>query len=101
MTAPKLKPCPFCGEKCRVQQNGWTSSKKPSWWEVACDKCDFVHAGAYTETEAIAAWNTRAIDPAVQELIDAYEDIMDYGIVFAKREQQDRLKAAKEKLANG
>ena len=36
-------------------------------------------------------------DP-MQELIDAYEDIMDYGIVFAKREQQERLKAAKEAL---
>lgn len=34
----------------------------------------------------------------MQNLIDAYEDIMDYGIVFAKREQQDRLKAAKDKL---
>ena len=34
----------------------------------------------------------------MQELIDAYEDIMDYGIVFAKKAQQDRLKAAKEKL---
>ena len=34
----------------------------------------------------------------MQELIDAYEDIMDYGIVLAKKAQQDRLKAAKEKL---
>lgn len=34
----------------------------------------------------------------MQNLIDAYEDIMDYGIVFAKKAQQDRLKAAKEKL---
>ncbi len=33
-----------------------------------------------------------------QNLIDAYEDIMDYGIVIAKREQHDRLKAAKEAL---
>lgn len=43
----------------------------------------------------------QAREEALRELIDAYEDIMDYGIVFAKKDQQDRLKAAKEKLANG
>ena len=40
----------------------------------------------------------QAQEAALQELIDAYEDIMDYGIVFAKKPQQDRLNAAKEKL---
>lgn len=39
-----------------------------------------------------------ALVERMQNLIDAYEDIMDYGIVFAKKDQQDRLKAAKEKL---
>lgn len=37
--------------------------------------------------------------PEIAELIEAYEDILDYGIVFAKKDQQDRLNAAKEKFA--
>ena len=34
----------------------------------------------------------------MQELIDAYADIIDYALVFAKKPQWDRLKAAKEKM---
>ncbi len=99
MTAPELKPCPFCGcDNLKI----WDNSVECVNPNCGASGPDLGHCvGAKCRTEAISAWNTRAIDPAVQELIDAYEDIMDYGIVFAKKDQQDRLKAAKEKLANG
>ncbi len=57
------------------------------------------NAGAAYKNDAGETEYVRA--DLMQELIAAYEDIMDYGIVFAKKEQQDRLKAAKEKLSNG
>jgi hypothetical protein len=41
----------------------------------------------------------RVREAAMQELIDAYSDIIDYGpLVLAKKDQWARVKAAKEKL---
>ena len=41
----------------------------------------------------------QAREAAMQELIDAYQDIIDYGpLVLAKKDQWARVKAAKEKL---
>lgn len=52
-----------------------------------------------TQADRLAPMDAaQAREAALRELIDAYEDIMDYGIVFAKKPQQDRLNAAKEKL---
>jgi len=56
MTQPDLKPCPFCG--------GEASAISPD--EVGCfnGECPS-EPHVWAETEAITAWNTRAIDPAV------------------------------------
>jgi len=55
MTEPDLKPCPFCG--------GEASAISPD--EVGCfnGECP-TEPHVWSETRAIAAWNTRAIDPA-------------------------------------
>ena len=55
----ELKPCPFCGGKAEVCEDG-------SWyweWEVHCLN-DIRHRIEYyhTEKEAIEAWNRRVED---------------------------------------
>ena len=62
----KLKPCPFCGGKARLEAIDFdddypTNLSEAIWW-VMCTKCG-AHTDEYstpTEAEAIAAWNTRA-----------------------------------------
>lgn len=57
MTAPELKPCPFCGARdvfVERRTDGYS-------WEVTCDAAECSVAGPVraTKREAIAAWNTR------------------------------------------
>lgn len=62
---PELKPCPFCGnDLCYVRSTGIEI-------EVYCQNCTALgpmHISSSTEEDvdnkAIAAWNTRAVDPA-------------------------------------
>lgn len=62
-----LMACPFCGDKARVQQNGYKPDRTPTWWEIACGKCDFVGPAFDMKEEAIAAWNTRTTLPAITD----------------------------------
>jgi hypothetical protein len=60
---PDLKPCPFCGFEAVVLQPSWGSDDH----EAGCfnGECPVEpHAWAENKDEAIAAWNTRAVDPA-------------------------------------
>lgn len=59
MTAPELKPCPFCGvEASEFKDRGHSTA-----YNVGCFNGDCTiepNTWADTKAEAIAAWNTRA-----------------------------------------
>ena len=61
MTAPDLKPCPFCGSEARM----WQDPSHSAAWFIGCDDGETACFGAIhwdqTKAEAIAAWNTRTI----------------------------------------
>jgi Lar family restriction alleviation protein len=61
-----LKPCPFCGFDACLEET------EIGAWSAYCPACDAKGPGIVDETrsEIIAAWNTRAPDPAVSALWD-------------------------------
>ena len=63
MTAPEMKPCPFCGETDTVILNG---PVEDDWCAVVCNKCSARGPINYTDHHAITAWNRRADFAAVQ-----------------------------------
>ena len=76
MTAPDLKPCPFCGGDVFHIQS-WEGDSH----DVGCfnSECPIKpNAWAETEDEAIAAWNTRAVDPAAirEAMADRIEQLV-------------------------
>ncbi len=54
----QLKPCPFCGGEAHIDGTSWTTrdGKDQAW--VTCKKC---HTYGPSSTDAIAAWNRRAL----------------------------------------
>jgi Lar family restriction alleviation protein len=71
MTKPDLKPCPFCGGgKHTICRTDYDYDNKDAY-AVSC-RYHNCHGSIFslgygyfaTKDEAIAAWNTRAIDPA-------------------------------------
>ena len=57
----KLKPCPFCGGKAKINKMPYGDNYK-----VYCPKCGiamgftYSHIHPKTEEEAVTAWNTRS-----------------------------------------
>lgn len=79
MTQTELKPCPFCGGEAEMRNigNEYTKTRGTKVW---CSKCQVAktvkairNTLAWTESHAIAAWDTRTITPAeaAQVLLDA------------------------------
>lgn len=75
MTAPKLKPCPFCGGPAEI----WKANHNRSAWIACMGRCATVISREHkTDAEAIAAWNTRTPTladalalPEVKALVEA------------------------------
>jgi len=60
----KLKPCPFCGDSGVVY-----IQDHHSWYRVECSGCDArSDPSCQSKKEAIAAWNTRAIDQKLERI---------------------------------
>ena len=57
MTAPELKPCPFCGGAADI----WRAHEGRTAWIACMGKCVVLVSKEYlSDDEAIAAWNRRA-----------------------------------------
>ena len=56
----ELKPCPFCGGSPAIAAEG----EFGQWPIVFCGNCNAQTGVELCESEAIAAWNRRALDPA-------------------------------------
>lgn len=70
-----LKPCPFCGSGPARSPGRYTQAsfsgvevirdwREPPTYSVQCGTCGASGSPERTEVEAIAAWNTRALDEA-------------------------------------
>ena len=70
----ELKPCPFCGGEAATGQD--TSL----WWLVWCQDCGFAKDELHDRSEAIAAWNRRAL-PDREALIEALRGYGGYELV--------------------
>ena len=88
-----LKPCPFCGGEAKTHgPYGWYSQ-----WCIS-HSCKAFYTGAQdafkdypTEAQAITAWNTRADDGCIAELVEWAEVVLhdwhsETGFVAAVRE---------------
>jgi Lar family restriction alleviation protein len=78
MTAPEMKPCPFCGNQPYIDKATWQIFGCRTWHEyaVACSWCEASTPGDDDADLAMAAWNRRDPDvlaelPEVRALIAA------------------------------
>ena len=63
-TSVKLLNCPFCGGEASIED------ARNYEWTVECNKCFAGIEPTGTESEAIAAWNTRTAVPALCDALD-------------------------------
>ena len=55
----KLKPCPFCGGKAKIEKHESGMFFKSTYWFVICGMCRGRTFLQDTQEEAIEAWNKR------------------------------------------
>lgn len=68
MMSEEMKPCPFCGSYDVVVDETYTSGY------VRCRSCGVEGSMRDSCAEAVAAWNSRAIDvDALREVVDELE----------------------------
>lgn len=97
MTAPDLKPCPFCGGQAVYD---FHAKGMPGAWENDCDHwiyCEaedcFANVGlCESKAEAITAWNTRPTPLAEEAFMSAVWDALKAD-ASDLRKQQRILKA--------
>lgn len=72
---PELKPCPFCGGEAYIDGTTWRPSDGVEVAWVSCTSCG-VYGPTAPAAKAIAAWNSRTPDPAVQALVEAAREVL-------------------------
>jgi Lar family restriction alleviation protein len=68
MSAPELKPCPFCGNAAYtdLETAAIMGARTSHDFAIACRWCEVSAPGRNTFDEAVTAWNTRADIAAAQ-----------------------------------
>ena len=69
MSAPELKPCPFCGSDAKLMGGPMAQEAYSVWCKAPRGQRHHLDGLGYKEAEAVAAWNTRAdlCDPTQDE----------------------------------
>jgi len=69
MTQDSLLPCPFCGGAA-IQEDLQLAigGEGEPYWLISCSDCGIPSSEGCDEREAIAAWNRRAPDAALEAL---------------------------------
>jgi len=75
MTQDSLLPCPFCGDIALLE--GLGNRRGGLDRNIICTNCNVMTPDYLTEAEAIATWNRRAPDPALEALADFFAEIQD------------------------
>ena len=70
-----LEPCPFCGS-AHVDVVMFETHHNEMWHRAECQNCMAKSSGSKYPALAIAAWNRRATDPAVAELVEVLNAIL-------------------------
>ncbi len=76
MTAPELKPCPFCGGKAYLRDD--ESHSTAAFIGCSTEECFGEIHWEQTAAEAIAAWNTRADTATWNAAIKAAADTFNW-----------------------
>lgn len=62
----QLKPCPFCGSTDLTLDHLVDKND----WFVSCNICEIQQLANYTEAQAVALWNRRAVSESIEPVFD-------------------------------
>ena len=85
MTKPELKPCPFCGGSVSIgiSDEGTTGAIECAKGSSCIGSGLLIGFMKADQETAIAAWNTRAIDPAADRIEQLLESIKNLSHLWA------------------
>ena len=71
----KLKPCPFCGSEGIVSHS--RDIYGDIWDFIGCSKCFAGYRGMSEYERHLELWNTRSINPLIEEMAEALQQMAD------------------------